>query len=242
MDEFSTDSQLDGDNKIMDDTMKHSFVAIVRGIEKISKQLKDSFERSMKGCHTKSSFLENLMTDLPVDALRYDTQVTSQAYLLTSALYNFHVKINSLLWSRKKHLEHKQKIKYNLGDIVRHKNYDYKGVVVAWDHKPSVDVRGWDGVQHIDNPQNQPFYHVVPDTNDCIRTFGAPRSFRYVCQENLEQVDISDELEVDDLNLQEWKWDNKRGVYVPTVEMRVSFSINRFIIFLICPVTKTFFV
>eukprot|EP00957_Ditylum_brightwellii_P045869 3479446-Ditylum_brightwellii.AAC.1 len=49
-----------------------------------------------------------------------------------------------------------------------------------------MDVRRWDGVQEIENPMEKPFYHVIPDPNDCIRVFGGERSTRYVCEDNLE--------------------------------------------------------
>ena len=153
-----------------------------------------------------------------------EDQPTLSLYASISALYHFHVKINSLLWSRKIHLEHKPNIKFSLGQIVSHKIYGYRGVIIAWDHKPHVDVTNWDGLQHVDNPQNQPFYHIRPDENDCIRAFGGPRSFRYVCQDNLELCEATG-LQVDDLNPREWKWDKEKGCYIPSDEMKVcSFS------------------
>ena len=55
----------------------------------------------------------------------------------------------------------------------------------------------------------------------CIRVFGGPRSFRYVCQINLELCK-STELSVEELNSSEWKWDTVKQSYVPSDEMRVS--------------------
>ena len=33
---------------------------------------------------------------------------------------------------------------------------------------------------------SQPFYHVLPDENDCVRLFNAVRISKYVAQENVE--------------------------------------------------------
>lgn len=138
-------------------------------------------------------------------------------------LYHFHVKVNALTWSRKVHQKHKSRIKFSLGQVVKHKQYDYRGVVVAWDPRPYVDVSNWDGLQNVENPQLQPFYHVRPDANDCIQAFGGPRHFRYVCEENLELID-GEELELE-LESQEWKWDGDSKSYLPSEEKKVSVSI-----------------
>eukprot|EP00957_Ditylum_brightwellii_P204872 15341151-Ditylum_brightwellii.AAC.1 len=64
----------------------------------------------------------------------------------------------------------------------------------------------------------QPFYHVIPDIDDCIRVFGSERSFRYVCQENLEvwnkeessSSSSSSGLKVD-LDPVEWRFGTREG-------------------------------
>lgn len=62
------------------------------------------------------------------------------------------------------------------------------------------------------------------DENDCIRAFGGPRPYRYVCEDNLElSSNNTQPLELDeDFNHQEWKWDAERGRYNATAEMKVS--------------------
>ena len=102
------------------------------------------------------------------------------------ALLNLQLEVVDVNHQRRISKENKPKIKFALGDIVRHKKYGFRGVVATWDPKPTVDVRRWDGLSDIENPMEKPFYHVIPDQNDCIEAFGGPRPARYVCEENLE--------------------------------------------------------
>jgi hemimethylated DNA binding protein len=67
--------------------------------------------------------------------------------------------------------------------------YNYRGVVLGYDQRPIMDVSGWDGVVDLPSGEDQPFYHVLPDDNDCIEAFGAPRSWRYCAQENLQMLE-----------------------------------------------------
>ncbi|KAL7519912.1 hypothetical protein ACHAWX_004666 [Stephanocyclus meneghinianus] len=197
-----------------------SCMSIIRGVNNISKRLMSSIQHDISDQIPNCNFLKSLLSGISTHVKMNDDEHAPSVYTTISALYHFHVKVNSLLWSRKIHLKHKPKIQFSLGQIVRHKLYDYRGVIIAWDPKPHVDVSNWDGLQHVENPQNQPFYHIRPDENDCIRAFGGPRSFRYVCQDNLESCEAT-ELQVDDLSPREWRWDKGKGSYIPSEEMRV---------------------
>jgi len=76
---------------------------------------------------------------------------------------------------------------------VRHKKYNFRGIITGWDAYPRTDVSRWDGLQHIKgNVNNMPFYHVIADVNDTAQAFGNERPFRYVCQENLELCNTFD--------------------------------------------------
>ena len=76
---------------------------------------------------------------------------------------------------------------FQIGSIVKHKKYNFRGVVVGWDAFPRTDVSRWDGLQHIEgNVAKMPFYHVMADINDTETAFGHERPTRYVVQENLE--------------------------------------------------------
>ncbi len=107
--------------------------------------------------------------------------------------------------------------------MVRHKIFDYRAVVVGWDPKPRMDVTGWDGLVHIENPSELPFYQVVVDRDGA---FGKFIPTRYVCQENLELCsDPWQSMSVDLPN--DWtKLPN--GRYVPPTEdaVRKCFHSN----------------
>ncbi len=84
--------------------------------------------------------------------------------------------------------------------------------------EPAYEVTHWDGLQHIENPEQYPFYHVIPDRGDTMVAFGAERPWRYVCEENLEICPKEDrELDID---LEpEWTVDAESGKYQPPEEL-----------------------
>jgi hemimethylated DNA binding protein len=110
-------------------------------------------------------------------------------------------------------------IQFNLGDIVQHKVYGFRGVVVGWDPKPVVDVSNWDGLVEIENPNEKPFLHIRTDTRDCEEAFGSERPFRYVCQENLELCPRHRTLIDPELD---WKSDETEARYIAPEHMKVS--------------------
>jgi len=79
---------------------------------------------------------------------------------------------------------------FRVGDVVSHKKFGYRGVVVGWDQRPLFDVRDWTGVLGLPSAQEQPFYRVIPDEADVERVLGEGqyRPHFYVAQENLETV------------------------------------------------------
>lgn len=145
---------------------------------------------------------------------------------LTIAIYhlkellNLYLEVNNIINQRRLSIQHKDNIQYTIGDIVYHKLFHFRGVVVGWDHIPRIDVTKWDGLQHIDkDPMKIPFYHIIPDKNDCIREFGDEKTLRYVCEENLEllsssQITTSNTtqtlLDVD-LDPQHWKYQQQNN-------------------------------
>ena len=123
------------------------------------------------------------------------------------------VEVMDVMFHRQYSKDHKSRKQFSLGDIVRHKVYGFRGVVVAWDPKPTFDVSRWDGVQHIENPVEHPFYHVIPDRRDCLRAFGAERPFRYVCEANLELCPKNQNLLEVDLD---WDRSPRGDRYIPS--------------------------
>jgi hemimethylated DNA binding protein len=111
-------------------------------------------------------------------------------------IYDFIMDLRDVLWHRKTFKELTVPPKFQLGQVVYHQFFGFRGVVVACDHVPKYNVRYWDGVRHIDDVLQKPFYHVLPDQEDCRTAFGGPRGMRYVCQDNLvecrsDRTDIS---------------------------------------------------
>eukprot|EP00534_Pseudo-nitzschia_fraudulenta_P005851 CAMPEP_0201177128 /NCGR_PEP_ID=MMETSP0851-20130426/106649_1 /ASSEMBLY_ACC=CAM_ASM_000631 /TAXON_ID=183588 /ORGANISM="Pseudo-nitzschia fraudulenta, Strain WWA7" /LENGTH=814 /DNA_ID=CAMNT_0047460667 /DNA_START=71 /DNA_END=2512 /DNA_ORIENTATION=- len=144
------------------------------------------------------------------------TQTTMKWQL--QKLIEITVEIGDILWTRQKALETDRSIKFSLGEYVQHKKYGFRGVVVGWDPEPAYEVTHWDGLQHIENPEQYPFYHVIPDRNDVMVAFGAERRWRYVCEENLEPC--AQENRDLDIDLEpEWTKDDKKGMYKPPDEL-----------------------
>jgi hypothetical protein len=84
--------------------------------------------------------------------------------------------------------------------------------------EPVCDVSHWDGLQHIDNPEENPFYHVVPDPSDTMVAFGQERTWRYVCERNLEPCPYENRNIDVDLK-PEWFYDSVARIYIPPDEI-----------------------
>jgi hemimethylated DNA binding protein len=143
------------------------------------------------------------------------------AVMQLKQLHNLVVEAGQLLWQRRTSIESPRKTQFSLGDVVEHQKYGFRGVIVAWDPKPSMDVSRWDGLQHIKDPQEYPFYHIIPDQDDCIEAFGGARSSRYVCEANLTLCPI-DRRNVDvDLD-PEWEYDHADRTHIPPEDLKVG--------------------
>lgn len=51
-------------------------------------------------------------------------------------------------------------VTFRVGQVVRHKLFNYRGVVTGWDIRPSVDTSQWDGVKDSLLGKEQPYYRV----------------------------------------------------------------------------------
>lgn len=213
--------------------LQEACAAITNGIQDICHRLlppvlelnKQQLSDDKKGVSLASTLLSSIQTIL-VENERGIASPSSPLDLAISSvkkLNQFYAKLISLQWSHDVHKKNENNIDFKLGQTVKHKLFNFKGVVVAWDPKPHMDVSQWDGLQGVENPNEKPFYHIRPDINDCIREFGGPRSWRYVCQDNLEPYDLKHgriELEME-LNEDEWGWDKENGWFAPSEEIRV---------------------
>ncbi|EIE25330.1 hypothetical protein COCSUDRAFT_61552 [Coccomyxa subellipsoidea C-169] len=79
----------------------------------------------------------------------------------------------------------RSRVAFSLGTVFIHKKFGYKGVVYGWDQECERDP-AWAAAVHAD--PTQPFYHVLPDEDDCQRIFGAVRISKYVAQDNMEPL------------------------------------------------------
>jgi hemimethylated DNA binding protein len=135
------------------------------------------------------------------------TATRKAAVLLLNELLRLQQHIREINAMRQQCKEQGHRIQYCLGEIVKHKVFGFRGIVAGWDATPTVDVRNWDGLQHIENPMELPFYYIVPDINDCIQAFNGPRPLRYVCQENLEACPENQKfIQVDEKMLGPHEW------------------------------------
>jgi len=57
-------------------------------------------------------------------------------------------------------------VQFNVGDVVRHKQFGYRGIVIGYDLKPIIDVSNWDGVKSSSKGIEQPFLHILSDVHD----------------------------------------------------------------------------
>lgn len=136
-------------------------------------------------------------------------------------------KVSDLLFQRRVALNNKSKIKFRLGDIVRHKKYGFRGMVVSFDPRPRMDVSRWDGLQHLKNVDDTPFYSIVPDPADTVTAFGAVRTMRYVCEANLEVCPVEDaDIDLDIMGMVPgWYFDDLLQRYVPSDEVKVRWFV-----------------
>lgn len=219
--------------------------AVTSGVKDTSNYLKDiimggrTSAPELKELKLLSFFLDRLNELSSGDVIPAQGRFNSEsaetpqklAIMHLQQLHNLVVEVGQLIWQRRTSMESPRKIQFSLGDVVEHQKYGFRGVVVAWDPKTSMDVSRWDGLQHIKDPHEYPFYHIIPDQSDCIEAFGGERSSRYVCEANLTMCPI-DRRNIDvDLD-PEWEFNHADRTYIPPEDLKVgrrvtaTFTIN----------------
>lgn len=74
------------------------------------------------------------------------------------------------------------RVRFKLGQVIQHKRYDYRGVIIGMDPSCQADER-WIramGVQRLPHGAHQPFYNVLVDERD--RPGGQSTYVAHVCQ------------------------------------------------------------
>lgn len=69
---------------------------------------------------------------------------------------------------------------FNIGEIIHHKRFDYRGVIVDVDGEFSLSDEWYDNVAKSRPPKDAPWYHVLVDGSDTMT---------YVAQRHLELSD-----------------------------------------------------
>ena len=128
--------------------LTRSRLAITEGIRFISRGLVLSLSESMgqeQVNHDETMLLISyLISSAESMAVEVESNSDRAVFVSLAQLYAFYVKINSMLWTRHVNKQHKQNIEFSLGQVVKHKIYGFRGLVLAWDSKPWMDVSNWD--------------------------------------------------------------------------------------------------
>ena len=69
------------------------------------------------------------------------------------------------------------KAEYNIGDVIYHSHYDFRGVIVDVDARFSGDEEWYDDEEGVKAPKDAPWYHVLID-EDTTMAYVAEQSIR----------------------------------------------------------------
>lgn len=129
--------------------------------------------------------------------------------------------LEGLQQTREKRDNDRAKVEYSIGQVFRHKNFGYRGVVVGWDGRCDRPKEWLIGNGMSPARGQQPFYHIIPDQPDCLRLFGSTRESKYVAQDNLEPIKDVDERAIDHEHLMAYfsRYSPSTGSFVPCEEL-----------------------
>jgi len=114
---------------------------------------------------------------------------------------------------RNKHMN----VKYQVGKLVTHIRFGYRGVIFGWDPvcKASVEWIIQMGVDRLTNGRNQPFYYVLVDTRD--RQY---QSTSYVAQENIIIMENPQPIQHTDIGKYFSEYDFTNNCYLLNEELK----------------------
>lgn len=139
------------------------------------------------------------------------------------AIYSFHFELLQAIFRREIAIEHKHRIKFRLGDIVKHKVFGFRGVIISWDPKPRRVVTASDGGQDSSNSTDQPFYEILCDENDHISAVYGESHLLYVREDHIEECDI-EERNINLVTEIDWERDAEDGRFIPPDYVRYEFG------------------
>ena len=103
-------------------------------------------------------------------------------------LASLETQLEGLRQTREKRDGDRSAVEHSIGQVFRHKQFGYRGVVVGWDAQCDRPAEWLAANKIAQSRGEQPFYHVIPDQPDCVRLFGEPRESKYVAQDNMEPI------------------------------------------------------
>jgi hemimethylated DNA binding protein len=108
-------------------------------------------------------------------------------------------------------------VAYRVGQLVRHKNYGYRGVICGWDETCCAS-EAWAtqmGVKLLPGGTAQPFYNVLVDNRD------RPSQTTYMAEENIILLeDTGDGVQHSDVGLHFDYFVEWANVYLPSAELQ----------------------
>lgn len=136
--------------------------------------------------------------------------------------------LEGLVQTREKRDEDRGLVQYSIGEVLRHKNFGYRGVVVGWDGRCNRPVEWLEGNGMLPKRGQQPFYHIIPDQPDCIRLFGDTRESKYVAEDNLEPIEDIEERCIDHEHLMAFfsRYSPGTGSFVPCEEVAFIYPVT----------------
>jgi heat shock protein HspQ len=60
---------------------------------------------------------------------------------------------------------------FQVGQVVRHRKFGYRGVIRGYDMRPSLDMSQWEGIVGLAQGQEQPIYRVRQHPSHCCHTY-----------------------------------------------------------------------
>ena len=150
-----------------------------------------------------------------------DTERIEGAFEGLRRLASLQSQLDGLQQTRERRDGDRAQVRHSIGQVFRHKNFGYRGVVVGWDgrcDRPNEWLLG-NGMSSARG--QQPFYHIIPDQPDCLRLFGSTRESKYVAQDNLEPISDVEERAIDHEHLMAYfsRYSPSTGSFVPCEEL-----------------------
>ena len=112
-------------------------------------------------------------------------------------------------------------VEFSIGQVVKHKRYGYRGVLVGWDKVCSAP-KEWQEAMRIDQLQDkdgQAFYHTLVDTRDRP---GEPQR-TYMAAENVQLHPEQGPVNRPEVESHFFAFDPLRGHYIPKEGLRAFY-------------------